>query len=111
MLFFVRLLVVILYVVTPRTSFIAIELFMAAIGAVSLGWLSPNLPSGEKDCLDPMAVITAGQGERPPRGGFFARCRRRSGRGGWAEPNTPPPGGGTAAAPRPPPPVPPSRQE
>ncbi|MFJ9522586.1 FtsW/RodA/SpoVE family cell cycle protein [Kitasatospora sp. NPDC101801] len=61
-LLFFGLFVVMLYVATARSGWIAIGLFLAAVGAVAVGWLSPHVHSRVTDWLDPLGSIAAGQG-------------------------------------------------
>ncbi|KJK56484.1 FtsW/RodA/SpoVE family cell cycle protein [Saccharothrix sp. ST-888] len=71
-LLFFGLFVVMLYVATARTGWIAIGLVLAAIGAVTVGWLSPHVHSRVTDWLDPLASISAGQGANQIAQSLFA---------------------------------------
>jgi cell division protein FtsW (lipid II flippase) len=61
-LLFFGLFVVLLYVATGRTGWIAVGLLLAALGAVAVGWLEPHVHSRVQDWLHPFASIDAGQG-------------------------------------------------
>ncbi|MFJ9741452.1 FtsW/RodA/SpoVE family cell cycle protein [Streptomyces sp. NPDC101166] len=61
-LLFFGLFVVMLYVATGRTGWIAVGLLLAALGAVAVGWLEPHVHSRVEDWLHPFASIEAGQG-------------------------------------------------
>ncbi|WP_316742631.1 FtsW/RodA/SpoVE family cell cycle protein [Streptomyces sp. MK7] len=61
MLFF-GLFVVMLYVATGRTGWIAIGLMLAAAGAVAVGWLEPHVHSRVAEWVHPFASIEAGRG-------------------------------------------------
>ena len=61
-LLFFGLFVVLLYVATGRTGWIAVGLLLAALGAVAVGWLEPHVHSRVEDWLHPFASIEAGQG-------------------------------------------------
>ena len=61
-LLFFGLFVVLLYVATGRTGWIAVGLLLAALGAVAVGWLEPHVHSRVQDWLYPFASIEAGQG-------------------------------------------------
>ncbi|MBT2409111.1 FtsW/RodA/SpoVE family cell cycle protein [Streptomyces sp. ISL-12] len=61
-LLFFGLFVVMLYVATGRTGWIALGLLLAALGAVAVGWLEPHVHSRVEDWLHPFASIEAGQG-------------------------------------------------
>ncbi|MFB7669296.1 FtsW/RodA/SpoVE family cell cycle protein [Kitasatospora sp. NPDC056138] len=71
-LLFFGLFVVMLYVATARTGWIAIGLVLAAVGAVTVGWLSPHVHSRVTDWLDPLASISAGQGANQIAQSLFA---------------------------------------
>ncbi|MDH6127914.1 FtsW/RodA/SpoVE family cell cycle protein [Kitasatospora sp. GP82] len=71
-LLFFGLFVVMLYVATARSGWIAIGLFLAAVGAVAVGWLSPHVHSRVTDWLDPLASISAGQGANQIAQSLFA---------------------------------------
>ncbi|MGV9990673.1 FtsW/RodA/SpoVE family cell cycle protein [Streptomyces sp. NPDC003374] len=61
-LLFFGLFVVLLYVATGRTGWIAVGLLLAAAGAVAVGWLEPHVHSRVHEWLHPFASIEAGQG-------------------------------------------------
>ncbi|MGV9345816.1 FtsW/RodA/SpoVE family cell cycle protein [Streptomyces spiralis] len=61
-LLFFGLFVVMLYVATGRTGWIAVGLMLAAAGAVAVGWLEPHVHSRVAEWLHPFASIEAGQG-------------------------------------------------
>ncbi|MEU0475484.1 FtsW/RodA/SpoVE family cell cycle protein [Streptomyces olivaceus] len=61
-LLFFGLFVVLLYVATGRTGWIAVGLVLAALGAVAVGWLEPHVHSRVEDWLHPFASIEAGDG-------------------------------------------------
>ncbi len=61
-LLFFGLFVVMLYVATGRTGWIAVGLLLAAAGAVAVGWLEPHVHSRVQEWLHPFASIEAGQG-------------------------------------------------
>lgn len=61
-LLFFGLFVVMLYVATGRTGWIAVGLLLAAAGAVAVGWLEPHVHSRVAEWLHPFASIEAGQG-------------------------------------------------
>ncbi|MFJ1735939.1 FtsW/RodA/SpoVE family cell cycle protein [Streptomyces sp. NPDC088254] len=61
-LLFFGLFVVMLYVATGRTGWIAVGLLLAALGAVAVGWLEPHVHSRVEDWLHPFASIEAGRG-------------------------------------------------
>ncbi|MBC2868053.1 FtsW/RodA/SpoVE family cell cycle protein [Streptomyces mexicanus] len=61
-LLFFGLFVVMLYVATGRTGWIALGLLLAAAGAVAVGWLEPHVHSRVQEWLHPFASIEAGQG-------------------------------------------------
>ncbi|WP_157531329.1 MULTISPECIES: FtsW/RodA/SpoVE family cell cycle protein [unclassified Kitasatospora] len=71
-LLFFGLFVVMLYVATARSGWIAIGLFLAAVGAVAVGWLSPHVHSRVTDWLDPLGSIAAGQGANQIAQSLFA---------------------------------------
>jgi cell division protein FtsW (lipid II flippase) len=54
--------VVLLYVATGRTGWIAVGLLLACLGAVAVGWLEPHVHSRVEDWLHPFASIDAGLG-------------------------------------------------
>lgn len=71
-LLFFGLFVVMLYVATARSGWIAIGLLLAAAGAVTVGWLSPHVHSRVTDWLDPLGSIAAGQGANQIAQSLFA---------------------------------------
>ncbi|MFJ8044491.1 FtsW/RodA/SpoVE family cell cycle protein [Kitasatospora sp. NPDC096147] len=71
-LLFFGLFVVMLYVATARSGWIAIGLFLAAVGAVAVGWLSPHVHSRVTAWLDPLGSIAAGEGANQIAQSLFA---------------------------------------
>ncbi len=71
-LLFFGLFVVMLYVATARTGWIAIGLFLSAVAAVGVGWLSPHVHSRVNDWLDPLGSIAAGRGANQIAQSLFA---------------------------------------
>ncbi|MET9512173.1 FtsW/RodA/SpoVE family cell cycle protein [Streptomyces flavidovirens] len=61
-LLFFGLFVILLYVATGRTGWIAVGLLLAAVGAFVVGSLEPHVHSRVQDWLHPFASIDAGQG-------------------------------------------------
>ncbi|MCX5228663.1 FtsW/RodA/SpoVE family cell cycle protein [Streptomyces sp. NPDC006553] len=61
-LLFFGLFVIMLYVATGRTGWIAVGLVLAAAGAFLVGSLEPHVHSRVQDWLDPFASIRAGDG-------------------------------------------------
>ncbi|MER5368448.1 FtsW/RodA/SpoVE family cell cycle protein [Streptomyces sp. NPDC002722] len=61
-LLFFGLFVIMLYVATGRTGWIAVGLLLAAVGAFVVGSFEPHVHSRVRDWLDPFASIDAGQG-------------------------------------------------
>ncbi|MEU1125380.1 FtsW/RodA/SpoVE family cell cycle protein [Streptomyces sp. NPDC005899] len=61
-LLFFGLFVILLYVATGRTGWIAVGLLLAAAGAFAVGSFEPHVHSRVQDWLDPYATIDAGQG-------------------------------------------------
>jgi cell division protein FtsW (lipid II flippase) len=61
-LLFFCLFVVMLYVATGRTGWIAVGLLLASVGAGAAGALEPHVHSRVEDWLDPFATIRAGLG-------------------------------------------------
>ncbi|MGW0941516.1 FtsW/RodA/SpoVE family cell cycle protein [Streptomyces sp. NPDC002623] len=61
-LLFFGLFVVMLYVATGRTGWIAVGLLLASLGAVAVGRLEPHVHSRVEDWLHPFASIEAGEG-------------------------------------------------
>ncbi|MCU7823183.1 FtsW/RodA/SpoVE family cell cycle protein [Kitasatospora sp. DSM 101779] len=71
-LLFFGLFVIMLYVATARSGWIAIGLFLAAAGAAGVGWLSPHVHGRVTDWLDPLGSIAAGQGPNQIAQSLFA---------------------------------------
>ncbi|MGW7278708.1 FtsW/RodA/SpoVE family cell cycle protein [Streptomyces sp. NPDC054844] len=71
-LLFFGLFVVLLYVATGRTGWIAVGLLLASLGAVAVGWLEPHVHSRVEDWLHPFASIQAGQGPNQLAQSLFA---------------------------------------
>ncbi|MEU9077119.1 FtsW/RodA/SpoVE family cell cycle protein [Kitasatospora sp. NPDC004745] len=71
-LLFFGLFVVMLYVATARTGWVAIGLVLAAVGAVTVGRLSPHVHSRVADWLDPLGSIAAGRGANQIAQSLFA---------------------------------------
>ncbi|MFF8769528.1 FtsW/RodA/SpoVE family cell cycle protein [Kitasatospora sp. NPDC015120] len=71
-LLFFGLFVVMLYVATARTGWIVIGLFLAAVAAVGVGWLSPHVHSRVGDWLDPLGPIAEGHGANQIAQSLFA---------------------------------------
>ncbi|MFD0403078.1 FtsW/RodA/SpoVE family cell cycle protein [Kitasatospora sp. NPDC127121] len=71
-LLFFGLFVVMLYVATARTGWIVIGLALAAVGAATVGWLSPHVHSRVTDWLDPLGSIAAGKGANQIAQSLFA---------------------------------------
>ncbi|MER7969335.1 FtsW/RodA/SpoVE family cell cycle protein [Streptomyces sp. NPDC096080] len=71
-LLFFGLFVVLLYVATGRTRWIAVGLVLASFGAVAVGWLEPHVHSRVEDWLHPFASIDAGQGPNQLAQSLFA---------------------------------------
>ncbi|MGW6390669.1 FtsW/RodA/SpoVE family cell cycle protein [Streptomyces sp. NPDC055103] len=61
-LLFFGLFVIMLYVATGRTGWIAVGLLLASAGAFLVGSLEPHVHSRVEDWLDPFASIRAGEG-------------------------------------------------
>ncbi|WP_138898115.1 FtsW/RodA/SpoVE family cell cycle protein [Streptomyces chryseus] len=61
-LLFFGLFVILLYVATGRTGWIAVGLLLAAVGAFVVGSLEPHVHSRVQDWLHPFASIDAGRG-------------------------------------------------
>ncbi|AXI79128.1 FtsW/RodA/SpoVE family cell cycle protein [Peterkaempfera bronchialis] len=61
-LLFFGLLVILLYVATARSGWIAIGLVLSAAAAGAVGWLEPHVHGRVEDWLHPMASIEAGRG-------------------------------------------------
>ncbi|MBD0843525.1 MULTISPECIES: FtsW/RodA/SpoVE family cell cycle protein [unclassified Streptomyces] len=71
-LLFFGLFVVLLYVATGRTGWIAVGLLLAAVGAVAVGQLEPHVHSRVEDWLHPLASIEAGRGPNQLSQSLFA---------------------------------------
>ncbi|MFE6469261.1 FtsW/RodA/SpoVE family cell cycle protein [Streptomyces rochei] len=71
-LLFFGLFVVLLYVATGRTGWIAVGLLLASLGAVAVGWLEPHVHSRVEDWLHPFASIEAGRGPNQLAQSLFA---------------------------------------
>jgi cell division protein FtsW (lipid II flippase) len=71
-LLFFGLFVVLLYVATGRTGWIAVGLLLASLGAVAVGWLEPHVHSRVEDWQSPFASIEAGQGPNQLAQSLFA---------------------------------------
>jgi cell division protein FtsW (lipid II flippase) len=61
-LLFFGLFVILLYVSTGRTGWIAVGLLLAAVGAFAVGSFEPHVHSRVQDWLSPFASIDAGEG-------------------------------------------------
>ncbi|WP_168723735.1 FtsW/RodA/SpoVE family cell cycle protein [Streptomyces sp. SS52] len=71
-LLFFGLFVVLLYVATGRTGWIAVGLLLASLGAAAVGWLEPHVHSRVEDWLHPFASIEAGRGPNQLAQSLFA---------------------------------------
>lgn len=71
-LLFFGLFVILLYVATGRTGWIAVGLLLAALGAFAVGTLEPHVHSRVEDWLHPFASIEAGQGPNQLSQSLFA---------------------------------------
>ncbi|MEU3219456.1 FtsW/RodA/SpoVE family cell cycle protein [Streptomyces sp. NPDC006971] len=71
-LLFFGLFVIMLYVATGRTGWIAVGLLLAAVGAFVVGSLEPHVHSRVQDWLDPFATIAAGRGPSQLAQSLFA---------------------------------------
>ncbi|MGW1955379.1 FtsW/RodA/SpoVE family cell cycle protein [Streptomyces sp. NPDC001920] len=71
-LLFFGLFVVLLYVATGRTGWIAVGLLLAALGAVAVGQLEPHVHSRVEDWQHPLASIEAGEGPNQLSQSLFA---------------------------------------
>ncbi|WP_416982255.1 FtsW/RodA/SpoVE family cell cycle protein [Streptomyces sp. T028] len=71
-LLFFGLFVVMLYVATGRTGWIAVGLLLAALGAVAVGRLEPHVHGRIEDWLHPFASIDAGLGPNQLAQSLFA---------------------------------------
>lgn len=71
-LLFFGLFVVLLYVATGRTGWIAVGLLLAAVGAFAVGSLEPHVHGRVEDWLHPFASIEAGEGPNQLAQSLFA---------------------------------------
>ncbi|MBC7268481.1 MAG: FtsW/RodA/SpoVE family cell cycle protein [Streptomyces sp.] len=71
-LLFFGLFVVLLYVATGRTGWIAVGLLLAVLGSVAVGHLEPHVAARIQDWLHPYASIEAGQGPSQLAQSLFA---------------------------------------
>ncbi|MEV0239215.1 FtsW/RodA/SpoVE family cell cycle protein [Streptomyces sp. NPDC050674] len=71
-LLFFGLFVVLLYVATGRTGWIAVGLLLAALGSVAVGRLEPHVHSRIETWLHPFASIEAGEGANQLAQSLFA---------------------------------------
>ncbi|WP_405882466.1 FtsW/RodA/SpoVE family cell cycle protein [Streptomyces sp. NBC_01136] len=71
-LLFFGLFVILLYVATGRSGWIAVGLPLACVGAVAVGWLEPHVHYRVQDWLHPFASIDAGQGPNQLAQSLFA---------------------------------------
>ncbi|WP_030792637.1 FtsW/RodA/SpoVE family cell cycle protein [Streptomyces sp. NRRL S-920] len=71
-LLFFGLFVILLYVATGRTGWIAVGLLLAASGAFAVGSLEPHVHSRVQDWLHPFASIDAGEGPNQLAQSLFA---------------------------------------
>ncbi|MGW2827256.1 FtsW/RodA/SpoVE family cell cycle protein [Streptomyces sp. NPDC001443] len=71
-LLFFGLFVVLLYVATGRTGWIAVGLLLASLGAVAVGRLEPHVHGRIEDWLHPFATIEAGHGPNQLAQSLFA---------------------------------------
>ncbi|MFR9796408.1 FtsW/RodA/SpoVE family cell cycle protein [Streptomyces sp. MS06] len=71
-LLFFGLFVVLLYVATGRTGWIAVGLLLAALGAFAVGHLEPHVHARVQDWLAPFASIEAGRGPNQLAQSLFA---------------------------------------
>ncbi|WP_329532424.1 FtsW/RodA/SpoVE family cell cycle protein [Streptomyces sp. NBC_01450] len=71
-LLFFGLFVMMLYVATGRTGWIAVGLLLACVGAMAVGRLEPHVHSRVQDWLHPFATIDAGQGPNQLAQSLFA---------------------------------------
>jgi cell division protein FtsW (lipid II flippase) len=71
-LLFFGLFVVLLYVATGRTGWIAVGLLLAAVGAVAVGMLEPHVHGRVEDWRHPFASIEAGEGPNQLSQSLFA---------------------------------------
>lgn len=71
-LLFFGIFVIMLYVATGRTGWIAVGLLLACVGAAAVGWLEPHVHSRVQDWLHPFATIEAGHGPNQLAQSLFA---------------------------------------
>ncbi|MCP3767027.1 FtsW/RodA/SpoVE family cell cycle protein [Streptomyces sp. MAR25Y5] len=71
-LLFFGLFVVVLYVATGRTGWLAVGLLLASLGAVAVGRLEPHVHGRIETWLDPFASIEAGEGPNQLAQSLFA---------------------------------------
>ncbi|MEO3976428.1 FtsW/RodA/SpoVE family cell cycle protein [Streptomyces sp. CAU 1734] len=71
-LLFFGLFVIMLYVATGRTGWIAVGLTLAGAGAFAVGALEPHVHGRVEDWLDPFATIAAGRGPGQVAQSLFA---------------------------------------
>ncbi|MQY34764.1 putative FtsW-like protein [Streptomyces sp. RB17] len=71
-LLFFGLFVVLLYVATGRTGWIAVGVLLAVLGAVAVGRMEPHVNQRIEDWLHPFATIEAGQGPNQLSQSLFA---------------------------------------
>ncbi|MFE9920904.1 FtsW/RodA/SpoVE family cell cycle protein [Streptomyces sp. NPDC005774] len=71
-LLFFGLFVVVLYVATGRTGWLAVGLLLASLGAVAVGRLEPHVHSRIETWLNPFASIEAGEGPNQLAQSLFA---------------------------------------
>ncbi|MEU9291316.1 FtsW/RodA/SpoVE family cell cycle protein [Streptomyces sp. NPDC048275] len=71
-LLFFGLFVILLYVATGRSGWIAVGLLLAIVGALTVGRLEPHVHSRVQDWLHPFASIDAGQGSNQLAQSLFA---------------------------------------
>ncbi|BBC33012.1 Cell division protein FtsW [Streptomyces graminofaciens] len=71
-LLFFGLFVILLYVATGRTGWIAVGLLLACVGAFAVGTLEPHVHSRVEDWLHPFASIEAGDGPNQLAQSLFA---------------------------------------
>lgn len=82
-LLFFGLFVIMLYVATGRTGWIAVGLLLAAAGAFVVGSLEPHVHSRVQDWLDPYASIDAGLGAGQLAQSLFAFAAGGCSAPGW----------------------------
>ncbi|QFR95705.1 FtsW/RodA/SpoVE family cell cycle protein [Streptomyces tsukubensis] len=71
-LLFFGLFVIVLYVATGRTGWVAVGLVLAAVGAFAAGSLEPHVNGRVEDWLHPLASIDAGRGPNQLAQSLFA---------------------------------------